>query len=151
FATCASCGAPRAYPSRPGDYDQVPEAWLVPLRAARLAFDRGDPASAYGLVAPLTRERPKVLCGRVFLPEIELAVLTDTGHLGKLAAGSPDEARATLAKEYEARAENAPTAEDYVLAARLAASGQQGLDLLDEANVIDPQCVWVDYARAWWR
>ena len=147
----SACSAPRSYVADPGPYDRVPAAWHEPLAAARLAFERGDPHTAYGLVAPLALEHEEIVPVRVFLQELELALLEQDQKLGNLAASAPGEARAVLERDYEDRAEARPRAEGYVLAARLCADGEQALALLDEADTIDPRCVWVHYARAWCR
>jgi tetratricopeptide (TPR) repeat protein len=146
----ASCGAPRAFTAEPGAYDRVPEAWGESLFAARLAFERGEMHVAHGLVAPLCLDVPRLLPVRVFLQEIELALLSSEGRLGELTASTAPEARAVLARRYEERAEVEPRAEGYVLAARLAADGEEALALLAEADTIDSRCVWVHYGRAWW-
>jgi tetratricopeptide (TPR) repeat protein len=151
LAQLAACGSTRAYVPDPGVYDRIPAAWRESLSAARLAFERGDAHTAYTLVAPLALERPRLVSVRTFLQELELELLTREGRLGELVAASPAEARTALAQEYERAAETRPTAEDYVLAARLAAGGESALALLDEADEVDPRCVWVHYARAWWR
>lgn len=147
----AACGASHAYVSEPGPYDRVPAAWSDALAAARLAFDRGDPHAAYALVMPLALERETILPVRVFLQEIELALLTQEGQLGGLVASSAAEARTVLAGVYERQADARPRAEASVLAARLCPEGEPALALLDEADTIDPRCVWVHYGRAWVR
>jgi tetratricopeptide (TPR) repeat protein len=147
----AACGTPRAYVADPGPYDRVPPAWEEVLAAARLASERGDAHGAYARVAPLTLEREAVLPVRIFVQELELALLAGEGRVGTLAANSPEEARAVLAHFYEEQAEARPRAEGYVLAARLCSDGEQALALLDEADTLDPSCVWVHYGRAWWR
>ncbi len=151
LALAVACGTPHAYVAEPGPYDRIPPAWLEPLAAARLAFERGDPHAAHALVAPLALEREAILPVRVFLQEIELALLAEEGKLGVLQASSAAEARAVLARVYEQKADARPRAEACVLAARLCAEGEQALALLDEADTIDPRCVWVHYGRAWWR
>lgn len=159
LALAAACGAARAYVAEPGAYDRVPATWRQDLAAARLAFERGDAHTAYARVAPLTLQQEAILPVRLFLQEIELALLEDEGRVGDLTA-SPEggsegssgvDARAVLARFYEEQAEARPRAEAYVLAARLCRDGEQALTLLDEADTIDPRCVWVHYARAWWR
>lgn len=147
----ASCGAPRSFMAQPGAYDRVPAVWLEALRAARLAFERGDAHRAYTLVAPLCLERGQVLPVRVFLQDIELAILESEGRVGTLVAGASSDARGVLARYYEDQAEGRTRAEDYVLAARLCRDGEEALALLDEADTIDARCVWVHYGRAWWR
>lgn len=147
----AACGAPRGFVAQPGPYDRVPSSWDEPLRSARLAFERGDVHLAYTLVAPLCLEQPRVLPVRIFQQDIELALLETVGQVGDLKASTPVEAREVLERDYEQRAEARPLAEGYVLSARLAADGEAALALLDEADTIDPRCVWVHYGRAWWR
>ncbi|NOT31751.1 MAG: hypothetical protein HOP15_15000 [Planctomycetes bacterium] len=155
LALATACGATRAYVAEPGAYDRVPATWRQDLAAARLAFERGDAHTAYARVAPLTLQQEAILPVRLFLQEIELALLADEGRVGDLTASSGGnsggEARAVLARFYEEQAEARPRAEAYVLAARLCRDGEQALTLLDEADTIDPRCVWVHYARAWWR
>jgi tetratricopeptide (TPR) repeat protein len=146
----AACGTPRSYRADPGPYDRVPPEWHAPLGAARLAFERGEAHEAFLLVARLCNERPRIVPVRLFLQEIQLHLLEREGRVGDLLAGV-GEARAVLAASYERLAESEPRAEGYVLAARLCADGEQALALLDEADAIDARCVWVHYARAWWR
>ncbi|MSR61704.1 MAG: hypothetical protein EXS08_04545 [Planctomycetes bacterium] len=150
-ALFAACGSTRAYVPDPGPYDRIPADWREPLSSARLAYERGDAHVAYGLVAPLALESPRLVPVRMFLQELQLELLTREGRLGDLGATSPAEARAALAREYEHAAETRPSAEGYVLAARLAADGEGALALLDEGDEVDPRCVWVHYARAWCR
>lgn len=137
--------------SDPGPYDRVPLPWGARLASARLAFERGDPHRAFAEVAPLVQEERRNLPVRVFLQEIELALLAGEGRLGDLVAASPEEARAALARRYEDTAEGGLRAEDYVLAARLADDADAALSLLEEADTLDPRCIWVHYGRAWWR
>lgn len=151
LALLGACGAPRAFVAQPGPYDRIPAGWAEPLRSARLAFERGDVHLAYTLLAPLCLERPRVLPVRTFLQDVELALLDKEGRVGDLRASTTEEARRVLEQDYEQRAEARPDAEGYVLAARLAADGEAALALLDEADTIDPRCVWVHYGRAWWR
>ncbi len=145
-----ACRAPLSFIADPGPYDRVPLAWFEELAAARLSFERGDPHAAYALLAPRCLEEMRVVPVRVFLQDVELVLLEGEGRVGNLVASSSAEARDVLARFYESQAEGQPLAEGYVLAARLAASGEAALALLDEADTIDPRCVWVHYGRAWW-
>ena len=149
-ALLGACGAPLTFVANPGPYDLVPPDWLEDLAAARLAFDRGDAHAAYSLLAPRCLEQERILPVRLFLQDVELALLEGEGRVGNLVASSGAEAKAVLARYYEDQAETRAQAEGYVLAARLAPDGQQALALLGEADTIDPRCVWVHYARAWW-
>jgi len=149
LALLGACGTTRAYAPDPGAYDRVPAAWDGALRAARLDFDRGDPASAFDLLAPLAEERPQVLPVRVFLQEVELALLTTTGRAGALEA-EPARAQAALFARYRDALQAQATPEGYVLAARLAPEGEQALAMLEQARVLDERCVWAHYGRAWW-
>lgn len=146
----ASCGTSRSFVAAPGPYDRVPAAWQGELSRARVAFERGELATAQELVAPLAAERPELLPVRLFLQEIELARLTREGQLGALRAEGPEEARALLFEREDLAADRQPRAEGYVLAARLAPDATTAQDLLLEADTVDPRCVWVAYARAWW-
>jgi len=146
-----ACGTTRTFVADPGAYDRVPDEWQTDLAAARLAFDRGDPHTAYSRVGPLCLERPQVVPVRIFLQEIELALLEREGKVGTLVAADPEEARKVLAAFYEKQAGASTRAEGPVLAARLAPDGESALALLDVADAIDPRCIWVHYARAWWR
>jgi tetratricopeptide (TPR) repeat protein len=151
LALASACGAPQRYLADPGRYDRVPEGWLEPLARARLAFERGERHAAFVGVAPLALQKGEVLPVRLFLQELELALLASEGRCGDLVAAHSAEAREVLAQRYLTDAEVQPTAEAYVLASRLAGDGERGLALLDVADTIDPRCVWVSYARAWWR
>ncbi|MEZ6018261.1 MAG: hypothetical protein R3F49_24400 [Planctomycetota bacterium] len=60
-------------------------------------------------------------------------------------ASDPSDA---LRREYEDRARAAPSASNWVLAARLAATPEAALQALDTALSLDPRCAWAHYARA---
>jgi hypothetical protein len=141
----AACGGARAYPANPGPYDRIPEAWSADLRQARLAFLRGDTAAALQRLERLRDERPKALPVRIFLQEVELARLE-----ADASPGGPEEALARLARDYERRAAEQPAPENLVLAARLCTDEARALELLERAEALDPDCVWVHYGRAWW-
>ena len=147
----AGCASSPSYRATPGRYDLVPPAWREPLASARLAFDRGDYRSAYLTLSPLAGKGPEILPVQVFYQDAQLAVLTAEGALGELHAASSEEARSALASMYLKDASREPYAARYVLAARLAATPEEALSLLDAADTVDPRCVWVHYARAWWR
>ena len=149
-ALLAACGAPLTFVATPGPYDLVPPAWSADLSAARLSFERGDAHTAYALVAPLCIQQPRILPVRVFLQDVELALLQSEGQVGELVASSDADARTVLARYYEEQSDAQAVAEGCVLAARLAADGEAALALLSEADTIDPRCVWVHYGRAWW-
>jgi tetratricopeptide (TPR) repeat protein len=149
-ALLLACRSPITFVATPGPYDQVPLTWHEDLAAARLAFERGDSHTALSLVAPLCIEQPRVLPVRLFLQDIELSLLVSEGRVGSLVASSSAEARAVLARYYDGQADARAAAEGYVLAARLAADGEEAMALLAEADTIDPRCVWVHYGRAWW-
>jgi len=146
----SACSVTRAYAPDPGPYDRVPEAWLGTLQDARLGFERGDARGALGLLEPLSRERPQILPVRAFLQEVELVLLEGGERVGSLGPAAPGQAAGVLAREYEQRALTTPTAESYVLAARLASDPAQALELLSAAEDLDPACVWIPYGRAWW-
>jgi len=146
----AACGTARSFVATPGPYDRVPAAWNEPLSRARVAFERGELATAQELVAPLAEQRPELLPVRLFLQEIELARLAREGQLGDLRVDAPEQARGLLFERDDLAADLQPRAEGYVLAARLAPDAITALELLLEADTIDPRCVWVAYARAWW-
>ncbi len=150
FLLSAACGATRAYSPDPGPYDRVPGAWRDQLQEARFRAERGDPAGARALLEPLARARPKAIPVAVFLQEVELALLEQGGRFEGLAVRGGEDARAALARHYEARAQAAPTAEAWILAARLAQDGERALELLAQAQALDPACSWVHYGRAWW-
>lgn len=150
LAGLAACGTPRSFVADPGPYDRVPGEWRAGLTRARTAFERGELATAHDLLEPLARERPNLVPVRVFLQEVELARLTREGTLGALEARDAEQARALLFERTRTAADAAPAAEEYVLAARLALDPPEALALLAEADTVDPRCVWVAYARAWW-
>ena len=147
----AGCGAARGYPADPGPYDRVPGSWTDRLHEARLRFERGDERGAYEILEPLAEERPKLVPVRIFLQEVELALLEHHGQVGDLVREPERPPQELLFHGYEARAASSPSAEACVLAARLAPEGTEALALLDQADTLDPDCVWVDYGRAWWR
>jgi tetratricopeptide (TPR) repeat protein len=149
LAALVACTATRAYLSNPGPWDRVPTGWLESLRAARLDFDRGHPVEALGRVDGLAESGPDILPVRVFLQEIELAVLAREGRLRSLTPEGKSPT-ASLFAQYQARGEAEPTVAGYVLAARLAPDAETALALLEEGEALQEGCVWVHYGRAWW-
>lgn len=145
----AGCGAGRTYISTPGPYDIVPGAWEEELEAARDAFEEGDLQECETQLAPLAEERPIVLPVRVFLQDVQLGLLGASREVGGVRV-PPERAQVHLGDLYAARADANPSASGYVLAARLADSGEAALDYLSQAAALDSGCVWVPYGRAWW-
>lgn len=154
LALCAllllgACGSSRSYVSRPGPYDEVPEEWVDILALARQAYEGGRLEHAQALLAGLARRDEKLIPVRAFLQDIELAMLVQGLEVGGLQA-PPEDARAWLADVYQQRADANPTAERYVLAARMSEDADAALALLDQAEALDSGCIWVAYGRAWW-
>ena len=140
------CSTPRAYTSRPGAYDRTPEHWQPLLVEARDAVEEQDLDRAYEILTELAAEDPRIIPVRIFLQETELAL----GRAGRMRVESPEQAIPWLSSIYLDAAEANPSAEAYVLAARLQGDARMALQLVDQAERLDPRCVWVPYARAWW-
>ncbi|MFT7543088.1 MAG: tetratricopeptide (TPR) repeat protein, partial [Gammaproteobacteria bacterium] len=151
IATCLSCGSTRTYRSDPGPFDALPAPERVPLRAAREAFESGDLLRAAAYLEPVVRRHTRNIGVRAFYQDLELDQLRAGLSAGAaLPPENPEDAEGVLRERYiaEARAQGLP--ELWVLAARLEVDGGRALDYLDRAEEIDPNCVWVFYARAWW-
>ncbi|HED66708.1 MAG TPA: hypothetical protein ENJ09_14275 [Planctomycetes bacterium] len=149
LALLASCSSTRTYRSRPGVYDRVPEGWLPVLREARADLDRGDARAAHDLVLPLAERRPKLIPVRIFFQDVQLRLLEAGEEVGGFRLPDGLDARDVLADIYLERADARPTAQDYILSARLRRNGQSALKALDRAAEVDSDCVWVHYGRAY--
>jgi hypothetical protein len=87
---------------------------------------------------------------RIFLQEVELALLEHHGQVGDSCA-RPERRRGALIHWYE-RAPRARLGRGVACWPRASRpEGTEALALLDQADTLDPDCVWVDYGRAWWR
>ena len=142
------CGK-RAYVSSSGRYDRIPKDWQAKLLEARSQLDAEDLDGAYMLLSELATQNPRILPVRVFLQEIELRLLEERGRAGRLSVPSPDQAHAWLSNYYLTQSEANPSPESLILAARLEKDARSALALLDQAEALDPRCVWIPYARAW--
>jgi len=145
-----ACGAPGVYSPNPGPYDRIPDAWEEPLFVARRHLNEGEPDRAHEILVRLTQEDPRILPVRIFLQELELELLVERGRAGRLSFNEPERAREYLGNHYLTKAEGNPTPESFVLAARLETEYSKAIELLNQAEALDPRCVWVPYARAWW-
>ena len=144
------CGAPRAYSPDPGPYDRIPAAWDEPLFEARRYLDEGEPDRAHEILVRLAEENPRILPVRIFLQELELDLLLERGRAGRLSFRDLERVQEYLGNHYLTKAEANPTPEGFVLAARLEKDYSKALELLNQAEALDPDCVWIPYARAWW-
>ncbi|MAB81372.1 MAG: hypothetical protein CMJ89_18690 [Planctomycetes bacterium] len=147
-----ACRGPRLYSSKPGPYDRIPEGWEAPLVEARRHLEQDEPVRAHRILVELTTENPRILPVRILLQEVELQLLKEGLRAGNLSVPSPDRSLMWLGDHYLTQAEANPTTEAYVLAARLvpATDPARALAFLDQAEALDPKCVWIPYARAWW-
>lgn len=145
----AACGGTRSYRSEPGPYDALPAPERVPLRGARQALEAGDLFRAAAYLEPVAARHPRNLGVRSLLQELELAQRLSVSPME--ASAPVDEASVReLRESYVERARSAASPELWVLAARLEDDGGRALDYLERAEALDPGCVWVHYARAWW-
>ncbi len=145
-----ACGSTRLYVAQPGPYDTIPVAWKEDLTLARTAFEHGRPREAHRILRRYAVEQPELLPIRVFLQEVELALLEAGEVVGGFAVADSSKAAASLGDVYRDAADAQPGAARYVLAARLATEASVALALLDQARAEDSRCVWVHYAIAWW-
>jgi len=145
----AGCGATRSYAPDPGPYDRIPAAWDGELALARDAFEEGDLQECHAKLAPLAAAEPTILPVRVFLQDVQLALLGAGREVGGVQV-PPGAAQLHLGDIYAQRADANPSSAGYVLAARLCVQGTAALAYLDQASELAPECVWVHYGRGWW-
>ena len=146
----SACGTARlALDPDPGPYDLFPAGERITLRTARTAFEGGNFEVAAGLLTELTQRHPEHLPTRTFLQDVELSLLEAGLPVGELAAPAAlADAERVLLASYLARAEEAPSAAAFVLAARLEQDPDPAFALLDRAAELDPDCIWVHYGRS---
>jgi hypothetical protein len=149
LAPLTACRASRAYEPNPGPYDRIPALWEDDLVRARESFEEGDLAQCHATLLPLAEADPNVIPVRVFQQEVQLGLLGAGQEVAGLRV-PPREARLHLADIYAQRADANPSATGYVLAARLDTDGDAALAHLEQAEALDPACVWVHYAKGWW-
>jgi len=135
----AACWAPalRSIPETRSPYDVLPSEALERLAAARDLFMRGEAAAAEDAFRALAREFPKNLPIAVWLQEAEIA------------SAQPVDRSEELRETYRKRAEEEPSAENLVLAARVEPDLQAARVLLERAGMLDKACPWSPYGRAW--
>jgi len=150
LAVLIACHATRVYDPEPGRYDRIPPEWNADLWRARFATDGGRFQEAHAILRPLADARPELLAVRCMLQDAELALLEEGKRVGGMSVPDPAKAAGWLADAYSQRADANPSAEGYVLAARLQPRPTDGLELLDQAVALDPGCVWAHYGQAFW-
>lgn len=145
LTACWSAGV-RSIPDTHTPYDSLATAELRTFADARAEFDAARFDAARGLFARILAEHPDSIVAGAWLQECEVALATAPTPK----TPSPDGASPldTLRAQYAARANETPTAASCVLAARLAADDETARKFLDRAAQLDPNCVWVPYARA---
>ncbi len=134
-----ACWAPaiRSIPETRSTYDVLPSEALARLAAARDVFMRGEASAAEDAFRALAREFPKNLPIAVWLQEAEIA------------SAQPVDRSEELRETYRKRAEQEPSAENLVLAARVEPDLQAARVLLERAGMLDKACPWAPYGRAW--
>lgn len=162
-ALCAACRSSGAepIPDSTSPYDVLPDAPRAEFDAARREMEAGRLMPAQARLTRLAVEHPDNIEIGVWLQEAEIAaVLGDAStRTASVVPSAPPRADAEspagdprldeLRRRYARQAEEHPTAARWVLAARLEPDEIAAKVLLDRAQVIDPRCAWVHYARAW--
>lgn len=142
---CWSAGV-RSIPDTRTRYDALSPADLRHFADARAEYDAGRHDAARTGFARLAAANPDSIVTGVWLQECELALATSEAP--KTPAPNGASALDVLRERYRARANTAPSAASCVLAARLETDDEAAKKLLDRAAELDPACVWVPYARA---
>lgn len=139
-------GAARRIPDSRSPYDALDDLATRELREARARLDAGRIEEARIALRALEERHPQSIVIGAWLQEVELAA-SDAGNPTTPDAGA---ARALneLRERYAQRAENDPSAANFVLAARLETDETRAEALLARAEALDPRCAWVPYARA---
>lgn len=152
LALLASCAGTRTFLPNPGPYDLLPEEAVARARDARAYLENGNLRRAHEILTELLAAYPRNVPLALLLQDARLALL----EAGRAAEGvvlpeaplAPDEARRVLRDWYLARAEALNRPESWLAAARLAATPEEVLADLDRVEALDPDCVWLYYARA---
>ena len=142
----------RDYEPTPGPYDALAPGQEERLARARRYLDSGADESARVVLEALAYEQPDNLAVGVMLQETELEML-EAGRAPEVLElrladypGSPAE---RLAADYAAQAVERPAPATLVLAARLTLDPVRARELLDEAQALDPTCIWALYGLAY--
>ncbi|MFO1011522.1 MAG: hypothetical protein U1F29_15790 [Planctomycetota bacterium] len=145
-AACWTSGV-RSIPDSTSRYDALAAPVERAFRDARAAFDAGKLDEARIALQLLAQEHPDSIVLGVWLQEVEIAIAaaSDARTPTPDGAGPTDE----LVERYRRLADESPTVARLVLAARVAPDEATARALLDRAAELDPRCVWVPYARAW--
>jgi len=146
-ALLGGCRSTRSYLPNPSPYDLLDDAAADELAEVRREVDAGRPEVARDLLAGLNARFPRsIVIGRM-LQDVELELLA-RGHDVRGIEGSADGGEVALSRAYRRRAEEVPTSEAWVLAARLAA-GPEARGMLARAIELDPANPWAHYGLAW--
>jgi len=148
----AACGTTRVFLPSPGPYDVLPEEAVARARDARRYLENGNLRRAHELLVELSDAHPQHVPLAILLQDSRLALL----EAGRAATGvvlpeeplDPEEARAVLRDWYAGRAATLGRPVDHLLAARLAPTPGDVLAALEPIEALDPDCVWLHYARA---
>lgn len=117
---------------------------LVRLSDARSLLFRGELLAAEGVLDELGRLYPRNVPVGALRQDVALARLDAL----ELESEARSQAEEDLRKAARARAEREPTPTHLVLAARLEDDRRAAALLLDQAQELDPRCVWAPYGRA---
>ena len=157
-AACVGGGEPLFPPiARPGPYNTLSDEDWRRVEEARADWDAGELRVARAALRFVAGDNPRNLDVAVLLQELELALLASGAELadleqplggGATANGESPDALTRLRRLYRDRAENAPSPEGFVLAARLETDVPAARALLDRALELDPVCAWAEYGRA---
>ena len=138
-----SCSVRRTFRASPGPYDKIDAVSENRLRVARDRMATGDLERAEAVLVELADEHRQHVPTWTLLQEVRLKQLIRGGS-------TVEEAEADLAKLTRKLALERDDVVPWVLLARLAETREEAEESLDRAAAIDPRCVWVSYARAWW-
>lgn len=134
-----------------GPYDALDADELGELARARVELAAGDERGAYARLVGLAARAPRNVWVGIALQEIELVRLEAGDAIPGIASPlleGPGDAHERLALFYARRAQESRTPTSLLLAARLEPEDEAADELLQRAQVLDPDCAWVPYARA---
>lgn len=118
-------------------FDALAEPDLAPFAAARARFDAGEIAAARAAFERLAAQDPDNVLVGSWLQECEIELAASEGTTLR-----------SIAEHWAAAASLHPSAGRLVLAARVDPDPKSAEVLLERAEVLDKNCAWVSYGRA---